>query len=98
MSYLYRSSLAGRVGGLGFQNTEKVKEIVMHKTFYSVIYAVWGSGFCRQAWFDDYAKAKAFSEEDYRADVVQHSYSKQKSIKRAEERVAATLFELDQYR
>lgn len=67
----------------------------MHKTFYSVIYAVWGSGFCRQAWFDDYAKAKAFSEEDYRSDVVQHSYTKEKSIKRAEERVAATLFELD---
>lgn len=70
-----------------------VKVIVMHKTFYSVIYAVWGSGFCRQAWFDDYAKAKAFSKEDYRADVVQHSYSKEKSIKCAEERVAATLFE-----
>lgn len=66
----------------------------MHKTFYSVVYAVWGSGFCRQAWFDDYAKAKAFSEEDYRDDVVQHSYTKEDSIKIAEERVAATLSEL----
>lgn len=70
----------------------------MHKTFYSVIYAVWGSGFCRQAWFDDYAKAKAFSEEDYRDDVVQHSYSKEKTIKCAEERVAATLSELGERR
>ena len=42
----------------------------MHKTFYSVVYAVWGSDFCREAWFDDYAKAKAFAEEDYRDDVV----------------------------
>lgn len=66
----------------------------MRKTFYSVVYAVWGSGFCRQAWFDDYAKAKAFAEEDYTDDVVQHTYTKVKSIKLAEERVAATLFEL----
>jgi hypothetical protein len=66
----------------------------MHKTFYSVVYAVWGSGFCREAWFDDYANAKAFSEEDYSDDVVQHSYTKEKSIKSAEERVAATLSEL----
>ena len=42
----------------------------MHKTFYSVVYAVWGSDFCREAWVDDYAKAKAFAEEDYRDDVV----------------------------
>lgn len=66
----------------------------MHKTFYSVVYAVSGSGFCRQAWFDDYAKAKAFAEEHYRDDVVQHSYTKEDSIKIAEERVAATLSEL----
>lgn len=72
----------------------------MHKTFYSVIYAVWGSGFCfcRQAWFDDYAKAKAFSEEDYRDDVVRHTYTKDESIKSAEERVAATLFNLMAWR
>lgn len=65
----------------------------MYKTFYSVVYAVWGSGFCRQAWFDDYAKAKAFAEEDYRDDVVQHSYTKEESFKSAEERVASTLSE-----
>lgn len=65
----------------------------MHKTFYSVVYAVSGSGFCRQAWFDDYAKAKSFAKEDYRADVVQHSYTKEVSIKRAEQRVASTLSE-----
>lgn len=65
----------------------------MHKTFYSVVYAV----FCRQAWFDDYAKDKAFAEEDYRDDVVQHSYTKEVSIKRAEERVAATLSEFGIY-
>lgn len=105
MSYLYRSSFAGRVGGFGFTfyldykgicvlKSSLVGEFVMCKTFYSVVYAVWGSGFCRQAWFDDYAKAKAFAEEDYTDVVVQHTYTKGKSIKIAEERVAATLSEL----
>ena len=70
------------------------KTISLTKTFYSVVYAVWGSGFSRHAWFDDYAKAKAFAEEDYTDNVVQHSYTKEKSIKIAEERVAATLSEL----
>lgn len=65
----------------------------MRKTFYSVVYAVWGSDFRRYAWFDDYAKAKAFAEEDYTDNVVQHSYTKKDSIKKAKERVAATLFE-----
>lgn len=65
----------------------------MRKTFYSVVYAVWGSDFRRHAWFDDYAKAKAFAEEDYTDNVVQHSYTKKDSIKKAKERVAATLLE-----
>lgn len=101
MSYLYRSSLAGRVGGLGFTFNmiiSGVMEIVMHKTFYSVVYSVWGSGFRRQAWFDDYAKAKVFAEEDYTDNVVQHTYAKKDSIKSAEQLVAATLSELDSRR
>ena len=79
----------------------------MRKTFYSVVYAVWGSDFRRHAWFDDYAKAKAFAEEDYTDNakakafaeedytdnVVQHSYTNKDSIKKAKERVAATLSE-----
>lgn len=66
----------------------------MHKTFYSVVYAVWGSGFRRRAWFDDYAKAKAFAEKDYTDNVVQHSYTKKDSIRCAEQSVTATLLEL----
>lgn len=66
----------------------------MHKTFYSVAYAAWGSGFRHQAWFDNYAKAKAFAEEDYSDNVVQHTYTKKDSIKSAEQLVAATLSEI----
>lgn len=35
----------------------------MKKTFYSVTYAVWGSSFCREAWFDSKADSIRAAEE-----------------------------------
>ena len=63
---------------------------IMKKTFYSVTYAVWGSDFCREAWFDSKAAADAFAAHDFRDDPVAHHYRKAGSIRTAEERVAAT--------
>ena len=62
----------------------------MAKTFYSVTYAVWGSDFCREAWFDSKAAADDFAAYDFRDAPVAHSYRKADSIRAAEERVAAT--------
>ena len=66
----------------------------MTKTFYSVTYAVWGSDFCRTAWFDSKAAADDFAAHDYRDDPVAHTYRKADSIRAAEDRVAATTAEL----
>lgn len=63
---------------------------IMEKTFYSVTYAVWGSDFCRAAWFDSKAAAKAFAAHDFRDAPVAHTYRKADSIRAAEDRVAAT--------
>lgn len=65
----------------------------MAKTFYSVTYAVWGSSFCREAWFDNKA-ADDFAAHDFRDAPVAHTYRKADSIRTAEERVAATAAEL----
>ena len=62
----------------------------MSKTFYSVTYAVWGSSFCREAWFDSKDAADDFAAYDFRDAPVAHSYRKADSIHAAEERVAAT--------
>lgn len=35
----------------------------MAKTFYSVTFAVWGSDFCRAAWFDGRAAADDWRQE-----------------------------------
>lgn len=66
----------------------------MNKTFYSVTYAVWGSSFRREAWFDSKAAADAFAAHDFRDAPVSHAYRKADSIRAAEERVAATAAEL----
>ena len=66
----------------------------MKKTFYSITYAVWGSSFCREAWFDSKADAETFAAHDYRDAPVAHTYSKADSIRAAEDRVAATAAEL----
>lgn len=68
----------------------KKEEHIMAKTFYSVTFAVWGSDFCRTAWFDDRAAADAFASQDYRDDPVIHTYRKSDSIRAAEARVADT--------
>ena len=52
----------------------------MKKTFYSVTYAVWGSGFCREAWYASKAAADATADHDYRNDPVAHAYSKADSM------------------
>lgn len=62
----------------------------MAKTFYSVTFAVWGSDFCRSAWFDDKAAADDFAAHDFRDAPAAHTYSKAGSIRAAENRVAAT--------
>lgn len=62
----------------------------MIKTFYSVTFAVWGSDFCRAAWFDSKAAADAFAAHDFRDSPVAHTYRKADSIRAAEDRVAAT--------
>lgn len=67
---------------------------IMKKTFYSVTYAVWGSSFCRTAWFGTKAAADAFAAHDFRDDPVAYTYSKADSICAAEDRVAATAAEL----
>lgn len=66
----------------------------MKKTFYSVTCAVWGSSFCREAWFDNKAAADDFAAHDFRDAPVAHAYRKADSIRTAEERVAATAAEL----
>lgn len=66
----------------------------MKKTFYSVTYAVWGSSFRREAWFDSKAAADAFAAHDYRDDPVAHTYSKADSVRAAEDRVTDTAAEL----
>lgn len=71
---------------------------IVKKTFYSVTYAVWGSDFRREAWFDSKDAADAFSAHDYRDDPVAHTYSKADSIRAAEDRVAATALELIAWR
>lgn len=62
----------------------------MTKTFYSVTYSVWGSGFLHAAWFDSKAAAEAFAAHDYRDAPVAHTYRKADSIRRAEARMADT--------
>lgn len=62
----------------------------MAKTFYSVTYAVWGSSFCREAWFDNKDAAADFAAHDFRDAPVAHTYRKADSIRTAEERVAST--------
>lgn len=62
----------------------------MAKTFYSVTFAVWGSDFCRAAWFDGKAAADSFAAHDYRDSPVRHTYRNADSIRAAEDRVAAT--------
>lgn len=62
----------------------------MAKTFYSVTFAVWGSDFCRAAWFYDKAAADDFAAHDFRDAPAAHTYSKAGSIRAAENRVAAT--------
>lgn len=62
----------------------------MAKTFYSVTFAVWGSDFCRSAWFDSKAAADDFAPHDFRDAPVAHTYRKAGSIRAAENRVAAT--------
>ena len=62
----------------------------MKKTFYSVTYAVWGSSFAHEAWFDSKAAADDFAAHDFRDDPVAHTYRKADSIRAAEDRVAAT--------
>ena len=66
----------------------------MKKTFYSAAYAVWGSDFCREAWFDNKSAAEAFAAHDFRDAPEAHTYSKADSIRAAEDRVAATAAEL----
>lgn len=66
----------------------------MKKTFYSVTYAVWGSSFCREAWFDNKSAAESFAAHDYRDAPVAHTYRKADNIRAAEDRVAATAAEL----
>ena len=66
----------------------------MKKTFYSVTYAVWGSDFRREAWFDNKAAADDFAAHDFRDAPVAHTYRKANSIRAAEDRVAATAAEL----
>lgn len=61
----------------------------MAKTFYSVTFAVWGSDFCRAAWFDSKAAADDFAAHDFRDSPVAHTYRKADSIRAAENRVAA---------
>ena len=63
---------------------------IMKKTFYSVTYAVWGSSFCRTAWFDSKAAADDFAAHDFRYAPVAHIYRKADSIRAAEDCVAAT--------
>lgn len=67
---------------------------IMKKAFYSVTYAVWGSSFRREAWFDNKAAADAFAAHDFRDAPVAHTYRKADSIRAAEDRVAATAAEL----
>lgn len=62
----------------------------MKKTFYSVTYAVWGSDFCREAWFDSKTAADDFAAYDFRDTPVAHTYRKADSVRAAEDRVAAT--------
>lgn len=62
----------------------------MTKTFYSVTFAVWGSDFCRAAWFDSKTAADVFAAHDFRDAPVAHTYRKADSIRAAEDRVAAT--------
>ena len=59
------------------------------KKFWTVRYAVIGSGMVWDAWFDDKKEAEAFAEKDYRDNPVLHCYRSEKSIKKAEELVAA---------
>ena len=60
----------------------------MGKTFYSVTYHAWGVNIANTAWFGNKAEATAFSNHDYRDDVVAHHVSNPDTIKIYERYVA----------
>ena len=66
----------------------------MSKTYYSVSYAVWGADNKKEAWFDDKAKANNFASHDYRDNPIIHNVSKPEAIKKYDELVAMTNYEL----
>lgn len=68
----------------------------MSKTFYSVIYAVWGADNKKIAWFDDKQAANNFANHDYRDAPVMHNVKNPETIKKYDELVAMTAYELAQ--
>jgi len=66
----------------------------MRKTYYSVQYGIWGANKPGIAWFDSKEEADRFASHDYRDDPVRHTYSREDSIRDAEELVMMTRYAL----
>ena len=67
----------------------------MRKTYYSVQYGIWGANKPGTAWFDNKEEADRFAAHDYRDDPVRHTYSREDSIRDAEELVMMTRYALE---
>jgi hypothetical protein len=67
----------------------------MSKTYYGVVYAVWGADNKKTAWFDDKTEAYNFASHDYRDDPITHNVSNPETIKKYDELVKMTAYSLD---
>lgn len=71
----------------------KKGEIEMtRKTYYSVVFGVWGADKPGEAWFDNKKEAEEFADHDYRDNPVAHHVSKAETIKEYDEYVAWTKY------